>query len=283
MTITTMQGASREALASAWANVERALTGAGSGAAHASSAEAARMSDELFAVVDVLDEQVALRRALSDPAIDADRKAGLIESVLAAHVGANTLAVMRDVVRSRWSRMRDLGDAVEQLAVLARLVAADRADQGDEIEDELFRLARIIENQGALREALGDANLPVANKADLVHALLDGKATDSTIALAVQLVRHPRGRKPEVSLAEYGDIAARRANRSVARVTTATLLSDEQRARLRTALATMYGRDVQLQIELDAHVVGGLVVQVGDEIIDGSIAGRLADARQRLK
>ncbi|MGH3025903.1 MAG: F0F1 ATP synthase subunit delta [Gaiellaceae bacterium] len=275
MSLIAMQGASREALAAAWSEVEHTLESAG--------ADAARLSDELFAVVGVLDDQVALRRALSDPAIDADRKAALADSVLAPHVGSTTLAVVRAVVRSRWSRMRDLGDAMEQLAVLARLVAAARAGQGDEVEDELFRLGRIIEDQGELREALSNPNLPAANKAALVHALLDGKATDSTIALAVQLVTRPRGRKPEVGLAEYGDVAARRTNRSIARVTAASELSDEQRSRLRVALARLYGHDVHLQVELDSQVVGGLVVQVGDEIIDGSIAGRLADARQRLK
>lgn len=286
MTVSTLQGASREALASAWADVERTLAGSASSsdsAGPASSAEAAQLSDELFAVVGVLDDQAVLRRALSDPAIDPDRKASLAESLLASHVGPTTLAVLRDVVRSRWSRTRDLADVIEQLAVLARLIGADRASQADEVEDEMFRLARIIENQPNLREALANPNVPAANKAELVHALLDGKATDTTIALAVQLVSHPRGRKPEEGLAEYGDVAARRTNRSIARITTASGLTDDQRSRLRVALAAMYGRDVVLQVEIDPQVVGGLVVQVGDEVIDGSIAGRLADARQRLK
>jgi F-type H+-transporting ATPase subunit delta len=286
VTVSTLQGASREALASAWADVERTLAGSASSsdsAGPASSAEAAQLSDELFAVVGVLDDQAVLRRALSDPAIDPDRKASLAESLLASHVGPTTLAVLRDVVRSRWSRTRDLADVIEQLAVLARLIGADRASQADEVEDEMFRLARIIENQPNLREALANPNVPAANKAELVHALLDGKATDTTIALAVQLVSHPRGRKPEEGLAEYGDVAARRTNRSIARITTASGLTDDQRSRLRVALAAMYGRDVVLQVEIDPQVVGGLVVQVGDEVIDGSIAGRLADARQRLK
>jgi F-type H+-transporting ATPase subunit delta len=274
----TMQGASREALAQAWAEVERALSSA-------SADEAARLGDELFGVVGLLDDQVALRRALSDPAIDADRKAGLVEAVLGSRVGAATVGVVRSVVRSRWSRMRDLGDALEQLAVLARLIGADAAGarQSDEVEDELFRFGRIVESRPALRDALANRNLPVANKVSLVQALLDGKATATTIALVVQLVSHPRGRTPEEALAEYGAIASRRQQRFVARVTTAVALSDDERSRLRAALGNLYGHDIHLQVEVDPTVVGGLVVQVGDEVIDGSVAGRLADARQRLK
>jgi len=276
VSLTVMQGASREALSQSWSNVERVLVGA-------SADDAARLGDELLGMVAVLDDQVGLRRALSDPAIDADRKAALVDAVLGSRISSSGLEVIRRAVRSRWSRMRDLGDAIEQLGVLARLIGADRAGQSDEVEDELFRLARIVESGPDLREALASTNLPVRNKADLVHALLDGKVTPTTIALAVQLVTHPRGRKPEQGLAEYGEIAARRTRRSVARVISAAALSDAERARLRAALARLYGRDVALQIEIDPRVVGGLVVEVGDEIIDGSIAGRLADARQRLK
>jgi F-type H+-transporting ATPase subunit delta len=274
----TMQGASREALVQAWGEVERVLSSA-------SADHAARLGDELFGVVGVLDGQVALRRALSDPAIDPDRKAGLVEAVLGSRVGATAVDVVRSVVRSRWSRMRDLGDALEQLAVLARLIGAEAAGtrQADEVEDELFRFGRIVESRPALRDALANPNLPVANKVSLVQALLEGKATATTIALVVQLVSHPRGRTPEEGLAEYGEIASRRRQRFVARVTTAVALSDDERSRLRAALGSLYGHDIHLQVEVDPGVVGGLVVQVGDEVIDGSVAGRLADARQRLK
>lgn len=273
-----MRGASREALAQAWSAVEAAL-------ASASTADAAQVGDELFGVVGVLDDQVALRRALSDPAIAAQRKAGLADSVLGARVNATTLEIVRGLVRSRWSRMRDLVDAVETVAVLARLIGADRAGAGersDEVEDELFRFARIIENRPDLRDALANPGLPAANKVSLLHALLDGKATSTTVALVVQAVSRPRGRKPEEGLAEYGEIAARRTRRSIARVTAAVALSDDERSRLRAALAQMYGHDVQLQVEIDPAIAGGLVVRVDDEIVDGSIAGRLADARQRL-
>ena len=275
---TTMQGASRDALSQSWAQLEELL-------ANASVDDAAKVSDELFGVVALLDEQVGLRRAVTDPAIDAERKAGLIDAVLASRVSAPTLQVVRGLVSSRWSRMRDLGDAAEQLAVLARLIGADRAKaaQSDEVEDELFRFARIVESRPALRDALADRNLPADNKVSLVNALLADKTTPATLALVVQLVSHQRGRTPEQSLAEYGEIASRRRQRSVARVTTAVALTDDERSRLRAALAKLYGHDVHLQVELDPHIVGGLVVQVGDEVIDGSVAGRLAQARQRLR
>jgi F-type H+-transporting ATPase subunit delta len=275
-----MRGASRAALAQAWTGVEQ-LLGAASGSA--ASVDAAVVGDELFAVLDLVDTQVALRRALSDPAVEPDRKAALVDSVLASRVSAATLGIVGDLVRSRWSRMRDLPDSIEILAVLAELIAAAAAGHADDVEDELFRFGRIVESRPQLREALSNPALPDANKVSLVSALLTGKATAETIRLITQLALHPRGRAPEATIAEYGDIAASRRNRLVARVTAAISLSDAECDRLRAALAQIYGHDVHLEVEVDEQIVGGIVVQVGDEVLDGSIIGRLAEARQRLE
>lgn len=281
-----MQGASRASLKQASAFVERELAGAGGSGGSDTDAElpdAAAVGDELFGVVAVIDGQVGLRRALSDPSFEPDRKAGLVEAVLGSHVGATTLAILGELVRARWSRMRDLPDAVETLAVLAVLIGADRAGESDDVEDELFRFGRIVEARPQLRDALRSQALPDANKISLVSALLEGKVTDSTLRLVTQVATRPRGRSPEDALAEYAEVAAHRRARLVARVTTAIVLSDDERERLRSALAGLYGHDVHLEIEIDASLVGGVVVQVGDEVLDGSVAGRLAEARRRLE
>jgi F-type H+-transporting ATPase subunit delta len=275
-----MQGASREALAEALSSVERRL---------AAPADAARVGDELFGVVTVLDTQVGLRRALSDPSLEPDRKVDLVTEVFGSHVSDVTLQVLADVVRARWSRMRDLGDAIESLAVVALLIDADAhpgrghvAGESDDVEDELFRFGRIVEANAGLRSALADPALPDDNKVSLVSALVEDKARPVTLRLVTQVATHPRGRSPEDAITEYGDIAARRRTRLVARVTTAVGLTDAETARLQIALAGLYGHDVHLQVEVDSAIVGGVVVQVGDEVLDGSIAGRLAEARRRL-
>jgi F-type H+-transporting ATPase subunit delta len=279
-----MQGASRDALAQSWTFVEGELSGSNA------SPDAASVGEELFGVVAVLDGQVGLRRALSDPSMDGDRKAGLVEAVLGSHVSDVTLRIVTEVVRARWSRMRDLADSLETLAVLAMLIDADahpgsghRAGESDDVEDELFRFGRIVEANAALRAALANPALPDENKVSLVHALLEDKARPVTVRLLTQVATRPRGRSPEDAIADYTDIASRRRARLVARVTTAVALTDAEITRLQEALAGLYGHEVHLQIEVDADIVGGVVVQVGDEVLDGSVAGRLAEARRRLE
>jgi len=280
-----MQGASRDSLAQAWAFVEHELSGD-----PASGTDAAAVGEELFGVVAVVDAQVGLRRALSDPSMDGDRKAALVEAVFGSHVSDVTLRIVTDVVRARWSRMRDLDDSIETLAVLAMLIEADthpgrghHAGESDDVEDELFRFGRIVEANAGLRAALADLALPDENKVSLVNALVEDKARPVTVRLLAQVATHPRGRSPEGAIADYTDIASKRRARLVARVTTAVGLSDSEITRLQEALAGLYGRAVHMQIEVDADIVGGVVVQVGDEVLDGSVAGRLAEARRRLE
>jgi F-type H+-transporting ATPase subunit delta len=200
----------------------------------------------------------------------------LVESLLGSRVSAATVEIVSGLVRSRWSRTRDLPDAIETLAVLAEMIAAELAGEADDVEDELFRFGRIVESRSQLREALRSQVLPDENKVALISALLEGRVTPTTVRLVTELVVHPRGRTPEAAISEYGKVAAQHRQRAIARVTTAVVLSDDERDRLQSALAAMYGRDVHLD-------VGGVVVQVGDEVLDGSIAGRLADARRRLE
>jgi F-type H+-transporting ATPase subunit delta len=270
-----MQGASRDALAQAWTDVERRLSQA--------DVDAAQVGDELFGVVGVLDGQVGLRRTLSDPSLEANRKAELVGSLFGSRVSPATIEIVSGLVRSRWSRTRDLPDAIETLGVLAGMIAADLVGEADDVEDELFRFGRIVESRPQLREALRSQLLPDENKVALISALLDGKATPTTVRLVTELGVHPRGRTPEDAIADYGKVAARHHHRYVARVTTSVVLADDERDRLQSALAAMYGHDVHLEIEVDPDIVGGVVVQVGDEVLDGSIAGRLADARRRLE
>jgi F-type H+-transporting ATPase subunit delta len=92
----------------------------------------------------------------------------------------------------------------------------------------------------------------------------------------------PRGQHLDVVAEELAELAAARRQRTVARVTTPVRLTPEQEDRLRDTLTRIYGRPMSLQVELDEALLGGLVVRVGGEVIDGSVAGRLEAARRSL-
>jgi F-type H+-transporting ATPase subunit delta len=268
-----MRGASRASLAEASERFEAAL----------SAGDPARLGDELFAVLRLLDREHVLRRALSDPARPPEQRAGLVQAVLEGKVSATTAEFLADVVRPRWSRSADLTDAIERFAVIAEVASAEAAGTLDDLEDELFRFGRIVEAQPQLRGVLVDHRVSAERKAELLATLLEGKVIPPTLRLATEAVTHPRGRSLERVLAEFGRVAAERRNRLVAVVRTAVELSEPQKTRLTAALSAQYDRDVHLNIEVDPSVLGGMSIRVGDEEIDGTIVRRLADIRRRIE
>jgi len=246
------------------------------------SVDLVALGADLLAVTGVLDREVGLRRTLTDPATDGQRKADLATALLSGKVGAEALDLVAGMVRSRWAKSRDLVDAIEQLSSLTEIIGADRAGALDEVEDELFRFGRIVASSPELRSALTDGAAKTAAKGALVQQLLGGKAKPQTTQLVVALVTQPRGRSLEGGLDEYSRLAAGRRGREVALVTAAVPLSDAQKERLGAALARLVGRQVHLNIDVDPSVLGGVRVQIGDEVIEGTVANRMDGARQGL-
>jgi F-type H+-transporting ATPase subunit delta len=270
-----MQGASRASLAALRDVLAEQTTSA-------DAATLAKVSDALFAVVTLLVGQGSLRRTLSDPAIEPDAKARVVDSLLAERIDPAALEVVRGVALLRWSEPGDVVDALEALAVEAALQQAESEGVLDEVEDELFRFERILNAEADLRAALTDQSLPDDRKRDLLHRLLDDKVNDVTFGLLERAVLTPRGRTIERVITDLSALAAKRRERLIARVTTAVELNEQEYRDLAAALHANFGSDIQLQVVVDASLIGGLTVRIGDELIDGSVARQLAEARRRL-
>ncbi|MCN9240130.1 F0F1 ATP synthase subunit delta [Streptomyces sp. RY43-2] len=269
-----MNGASREALAAARERLD-ALT-------DSTSVDAAQLADELAAVTALLDREASLRRVLTDPAQPGEAKAELAQRLLDGQVSGATADLVAGMVRTRWSQPRDLVDAVEELANIADLTAAEKANGLDDVEDELFRFGRIATSNTELRSALTDRAATASAKGELVRRLLGGRAHVTTERLVTRLVTAPRGRSLEAGIESLSKLAAARRDRLVAVVTSAVPLSDTQKRRLGAALAKVYGRPMHLNLDVDPAVLGGMRVQVGDEVINGSVGDRLEDAARRM-
>ncbi|MBD0710145.1 MULTISPECIES: F0F1 ATP synthase subunit delta [unclassified Streptomyces] len=269
-----MNGASREALSTARESLD-ALT-------DNTSVDATKLASELAAVTALLDREVSLRRVLTDPAQSGEAKAALAQRLLGGQVGGETADLVSGMVRSRWSRSRDLVDAAEELANIADLTAAQKAGALDSVEDELFRFGRIVSSSPELRSALTDKSATATAKSELLRSLLGGKANATTERLVVRLVTQPRGRSLEAGLDSLSRLAAARRDRMVAVVSSAVPLSDQQKQRLGAVLAKLYGREMHLNLDVDPAVLGGITVRIGDEVINGSIAERLDEATRRL-
>lgn len=243
--------------------------------------DGAALGDDLLGAAEVLRNQVALRRAVTDPSTESDAKAGLARSVFGSHLGAAAVDLVASAASARWGSSRDLPEALEQLGVIAIVRGADRAGDGDRLESELFSFGRAVIENPDLRGALSDPARSVADKQDLVSTLLAGKAVDATIRLAREALSGTHGTVTS-AIDEYCRAAAGARQRLVATVRVAHPLTGEQSTRLANALGREHARPVHLNMVVDPDVVGGIHVEIGDFVVDGSISARVDDARRKV-
>lgn len=278
--MTLFHAASREALAAAEQRLLEVLSAKPRARAKGVSAE--QLGDELLSVVRLLDGEIGLRRVLGDSSAEAGRREDMITRLLSGKVSDQALEVLKGVVGARWSTPRELVDGLDELGRTALLVHAEQEGRLDAVEDELFRFSRIVAADTDLEQALSARTAPTESKVAMVRELIGQKADGVTLRLVEQLVAAPRGRAVVVGLGDLAAEAAKRRERSVATVVAPVPLSAQQEERLAATLQRIYSRPIALHVEVDPTIQGGLVIKVGDEVIDGSATGRIDELRRRL-
>jgi F-type H+-transporting ATPase subunit delta len=227
----------------------------------------------------VIGSSSQLLSALADPSADVAAKQALVSRVFGTAVTPPALELLKAVSAERWSNHGDVLAGIEELG----LRATARSGAGDgRIESELFAFGTTVSSDAELELALASKlGLPEA-KAGLVQALLAGKVSPQTLVIVRHLVQQPRGRRIGELLRHAATVVADQAGTTIATVISANALAPAQLDRLKKSLADRYGRALTLNQIVDASVVGGLRVQIGDDVIDGSIATRIADLRLQL-
>lgn len=272
-----MHAASREALEQTRSALQSTLT-----ADPAGGATGAKIGAELFEVVAVLEANRTLRVAVADTAASVEVRQDLVRGVFGWKVDQTTLDVVLAAVAQDWSNPRELREGLNLIGREALLRSAEAQDQLQTVEDELFRLGRIVAGDPTFEQALADGSVESGRRRALLAEVLYGKVTAVTEALASQAIARPDG-MPADDFLDISRQAAELRGRSVAVVTSAEPLSEQQSADLRGRLTSMYGREIAIHNDVDAALLGGVVVRVGDEIIDGSVAGRIDALRRTLR
>lgn len=267
-----MQAGSTRAQQSLLASVDEILAG---------DVDAAELGRQLFRVVDAVDREPTLRRALTEPTVSAEARRGIANILFRGKVSEPTVKVLEAAVSERWSRSRDLVDALEWCAVSAEAARAEESGELDSVEDDLFRFGRVLETSPELREALADRVAPVSAKQSLVRNLLEDKVNPTTLELLLELASG-RQRSLAAGLERYAEIVASRRQRIVATAWVAAPLTDDQKERITSQLGEQYSHEVHLNVIVDPAVLGGVRIAIGDDIIDSTIQTRLAQAQRQL-
>ncbi len=264
----SFRGGSADALAN--------LTDAVGGVAEAT---AAKVSTDLFAAAASFRSEGTLRRFATDQSVPAQAREGVVRDVFTGKVDAAALQILATAAGQRWTKARDLADALEHLGVIAAVRSVGL--QAGTLVDELFAVRQLVNANSDLRNALSDPVRSLADKGALVGTLLDGKVLPATGQLVRQALSGSY-RTVGSALEDYERTAAQVQGESVATVHVARPLAASDQQRLAAVLTRQYGRPVHLNVVVDASLIGGVRVEIGDDVIDGTVLSRLDDARRKI-
>lgn len=256
-----MGSASREALAQA------------RGSLRAGQSEVT--GSELLQAAEQIGSSAALAAALGDATAETAGKTALV-SRLFGGLSDDARAVLTAAAAARWSNSGEFVEGVEELGIRA----AALSDQA--LADELLAVADVVESDHELELSLGSKLIGAEGKLALVEKLLQGKVSNVALAVVRQLVANPRGRRVNAALRSAARTAADEGGSELATVTVAAALNAQQQQRLAAALERTAGRPVKVTTIVDAQLIGGIRVQMADDVIDGSVRARLDDLRQQL-
>ena len=240
-----------------------------------------RAAEELPAFARLLRREPRLRLALTDITLGPAAKRELLSTLLADRVAPVTLE-LGSLLADRLLAPEELQGAADDMAVRGMLAGAEASGTLEEVEDELFRFARIVDGNGPLFAALTNPVLPDEVRDGLVVDLLRGRARPETVEV-VRFALETRGRRdPGQVLAELAETAASRRGLVMVEARSAVPIDVQRQARLRDVLTRLVGKPVKLEVVVDPAVGGGVVARVGNELIDGTVRRKLELALEEL-
>lgn len=247
-----------------------------------SASNTAQLTSDLFSILTVLSSSSGLRRALTDNSRDANSKAELISNLFGKKISDDAKKLFAQAASLRWSNPAEIADAIENLAVESASAAADKSGELEGVENQLFEFAQLLIANPEFRQALNSATDSDENKVLLLKSVISGKYLAATSALLQQAVSLRRGRSIDATISTYSHYVSSSRNRLVAHVKSAVELTDKQKTALVAALSKQMGKQVHINVEVDPKVLGGISIRYLDDVIDGTIINRLAEASRAL-
>jgi F-type H+-transporting ATPase subunit delta len=147
---------------------------------------------------------------------------------------------------------------------------------------QLGGIQKVVKGDAALRDDLHSPGLSTRDKLDQLSQAMPVEVSGEVRKFLGTLLEAGQIDQLDAILLELDRLAQRRPERTVAHVTSAVPLTESEQEAMRAKLADQFGSDLEMRFEVDASLLGGVRLRVGDRIIDGSVAGKLAALRDHL-
>jgi len=273
-----MAGVSSESLTAALVALEAKLSFA-----------SLQLAKELFGILGTVDSSAGLRRALTDPSRSGDEKSALVKQLFSGKVSADAVEIASGLAGSRWASARDIGDALETLAASVVIAVAENRSAVsasgitglEALENDLFSFNQTVGSSHEVQRALSEPQASPAAKIALAEKLVPSASEEAKVLIG-QAVSQPRGLKVTSLVRRFAELAAKRQQRWIATVSVTRPLTETQTSRLQAGLNALYGRELKINMNVDPALIGGIRIQVGDEVVDASVLARLGQLQRQL-
>ena len=249
-----------------------------------SGEDAWRIGNELFTITNVLDHNIQLERALTDPSRPVEDKVAVVKTLIGDQAHPLVMEIMSDLVSRRWSRVSDIANAVEDFGVDGMMYYADYTNTTLQVSIELAELHSALLNLPVVRSKLYDATVPAEARIKLLYSLI-GNADFNVVTkrLAEHATCNLRNRRYLQTIQWLINKFSRHMGESMVTVTTATPLSKEQVKKLVAIYSAKTGHPVHINSVVDPTVLGGMRIQVGDEVTDNTVVAQLQHLQRTVK
>ena len=249
----------------------------------ATAEDAWRIGNELFSVTNVLDRNIRLERALTDPSRPVEDKVALLNKLVGDQAHEMTMEILTDLVGRRWSRVSDIANAVEDFGVDGMMYYADVTDATLQVSIELAELHSALVNLPVIRSGLSSDRAPAEARIKLLYALVGNKDLNKvTMRLAEHAACNPRRRRYLSTIHWLINKFSRHMGESMVTVTTAAPLKQEQVDKLIAVYSKKLGRPVHINSNVDPTVIGGMRIEIGDEVTDNTVVAQLQQLQRRV-
>ena len=220
----------------------------------------------------------------TDPSRPVEDKVAVVKTLIGDEAHPLTMEIMSDLVARRWSRVSDIANATEDFGVDGMMYYADHTNATLQVSIELAQLHSALLNLPVVRSKLYDATVPAEARIKLLYSLI-GNADFNVVTkrLAEHATCNLRNRRYLQTIQWLINKFSRHMGESMVTVTTATPLSKEQVKKLVAIYSAKTGHPVHINSVVDPTVLGGMRIQVGDEVTDNTVVAQLQHLQRTVK
>jgi F-type H+-transporting ATPase subunit delta len=241
------------------------------------------ISKQLIMMSRMIESNNTLARFLSTQTLSPKAKVDLLNEVFGNRIYNITVEkIAVALVNNRWSKVDDLIDAFERVAIEIAIQSAFLDGTLQQIENELFVYIETLKGNARLRDALSNEKAPLKARLELIDSLLEGKANEITLLLAKISTQSLNRFRYLQSINLIAGYVAQKREKVIVTIVSPVVPTENQIEELENAMIRKYNHPVQLNVVVDSDVIGGIRLQVASDVIDGTIRTQIENVKRRF-